>query len=189
MYIKKKWKAIAFHRKKWKVITFHRRKMKMYEEIIKILNLDSKQANNYFKIFSKKLPIEQEEILAMKQKFYNHFEDEEDKKKLAQLKKNTAKYERAILISAIADYQIMKKSEKLKAQIKNERLKNRVKRPAFLENKIRSIFAEIKVYRKEGATFVDICNILKKKHRTKFNNYKLTPSYLRRIILKIESEN
>jgi hypothetical protein len=161
----------------------------MYEQIIKIINLDIEQANDYFKFFSKKLPIEQEEILAMKQKLYNNFDDEEDKKKLAQLKKNPAKYERAILIGAIASYRNMKKSEKLKAAIKNERLKNRVKRPAFLENKIRSIFSEVAVYRKEGATFVDICNILKKKHRTKFNNFKLTPSYLRRIILKIESEN
>lgn len=108
---------------------------------------------------------------------------------MAELKKDPAHYERAVMILAIQNYESVKKSEKLKAAIKSERLKNRVKRTPLLENKVRGIFSEIKVYRREGASFVEITKILKKHHRAMFGKFILTPSYLRRIILKIESEN
>lgn len=160
----------------------------MYNEIIKIINLPIDDYNKQSRYFYKKLESEQIAIMSIKQKLYNYADDDNDKKKLATLKKDPAKFERAVLLLAIIYYRQSEKSEKLKAQIKNERLKNRGNKPNLLEDKIRAIFAEIQLYRRDGKNYVEITNILKKYHRTMFSRFKLTPSYVRRIILKLETE-
>lgn len=152
----------------------------MFEKISQILDLPPEEAKKDYKFFAKKLIIEQEIIFAMKQKLYNSYSDEEDRKKLTELKKNPARYERAVMILAIQDYIKLKKTEKMK---------NRVKKPSLLENKLRSIFPEIQLYRQQKSTFVEITKLLKKYHRSMFNDYKLSPSYIRRVILKLESEH
>lgn len=160
----------------------------MFREISHILDLPPEEAKKHYKFFTNRLIIEQEEIFAMKQKLYNFYSDEEDRKNLTELKKNPARYERAVMILAIQNYRNLKKTEKMKSAIKNEKIKNRVKKPSLLENKFRSIFPEIQLYRQQKSTFVEITKLLKKYHRTMFSKFKLTPSYVRRIILKLENE-
>ena len=180
-------KVIFFSSKKkhlGQVLPQGERGKKMLNKIKNIQNLSSAEANIFFKIFAKKTQEEQTLIIGWKQKLYNNFKDDY----ISDLKKNPPSYERIILILAIQLYENNKKSEKIKAYIKNQKLKNRVKKPITLENKFRSIFAEIETYINNGSTYVDITNILKKHHRTMFSGFKLTPSYVRRIILKIKNK-
>ena len=160
----------------------------MFAEISRILDFSAEETKKHYKFFTNRLIIEQEIIFAMKQKLYNFYSDEEDRKNLTELKKNPARYERAVMILAIQNYRNLKKTEKMKSAIKNEKMKNRVKKPSLLENKLRSIFPEIQLYRQQKSTFVEITKLLKKYHRSMFNDYKLSPSYIRRVILKLESE-